>query len=194
MKVQASLNLNHVVMRVEQAGKEPGAGALSLKLGGTVKREQVAPIFSTDTSYAKILAPLWNPDGELATSDLDEIPLTTRIVGGLAVLETPFGEKCSFEKVKVDSVTVKPMPGFQCEISMRMAVYPDKDALWFIFVQQHKPLTVTCTPSQLSLDMGENEDDDRGSDRPVPQDGDLPLDDPNASEGEESPFAGMQIE
>lgn len=191
MKIHANLTLTHWTPRVEMAGNELGANAVSMKLSGSVHRDQVAPVFSTDASYHKILAPLWNADGELSSSDVKEIPLTTQIIGGMAVLETPFGEKVSFEKVKVDNVSVSPMPGFQCEITMRMAVYPDRDELWFIFVQQKKAVTVTCTPSQLSLDIDDREDED---DRPVPQDGDLPLEGGAAAEDAENPFEGMNVE
>lgn len=193
MKIHATMMLAHANLRKEMSGDEPGRTAVTASFKGTLPEDAVKPFFSTEASYKKVLGSMWNKDNELATHDVESLPLAVNITGGTAVLETPFGEKADFEQVSVSDVVLRPMNGRQIEVSLKMSVHPTKESLWFLAEHNRKTVTLTCVPSQMALDLGEGSDKLRkmqDEDREVSQDGDLPLDVTADAEA----FAGMEVE
>jgi hypothetical protein len=192
MQVDATLTLDKLTVRTEKHGDEDKP-AITIKWRGEVPEEEAKNYYSTPASFKRLLAPLWNKDDELTTSDVKSMPLNSVIEGGTAVIATAFGEKIDLGQVRVDAVVLTPMAGRKCEVIMNMAAYPDSESLWFLYEHQKKSLQVTCSAGQLPIDDTQHDREPGGDDRPEPQDGDLPLGNDNASdEGNETdPFAGM---
>jgi len=199
MKIHSNLTLTNLQTRVELAGDSPGRGALTLALKGTMGVDEVKMLFSTESQYKKTLGHFWDKDGDLTISDLNVLPLTTEVVGGNAMISTPFGEKHEFNGVTVKEVKITALPDRKCEVAAKMSVYPDKESLFFLFNHQRKEFEVTCTPGQMHIEDGiaaEKEKakaggDSEGGDDEQLQSGDIK---PGDTDAEENPFAGMNVE
>ncbi len=188
MNIDSKLKLNNINSRSERAGDEPGKGALTLTWVGTIPASEVKKLFSTESSYERLIGSLWNKDGDLQTSDGAELTLSSKIRGGEAMVSDEIGATHTFSETKVDSVVVTPLPGRECEVSMKMHVYPDKDSLWFLFSRQKLVFGVKCTAGQVDIE----DDDTPDHDEEVPQDGDLPFED--LAESEAGAFDGIEVE
>ncbi len=198
MQVDSTLTIANLTPRSEMHGDEPKS-ACTVKLEGELPAGEVKRFFSTEASYERVLGTMWTERGDLTTTDVKSIPLTVQIIGGTAVMSTPFGEKVDFGQVKVDKVIVKPVAGAKCEVSMNMAATPDKESLWFLYSNMRNSVRLTCTPGQMSIEEEEESGDAVERDiGPVPQTGDLPFEPPasgdDADGGEDDPFAGMSPE
>jgi hypothetical protein len=189
MKIDSSLKLAHMQTRSERAGDEPGRGAVTLRLTGTIPATEAALFFATEASYNRLIGGLWNQEGELTSSDAKELALNSEIQGGTAKISDGVGAEHEFGAAKVDSVKVTAIAGRQCEVEMKMHVYPDQDALWFLFTHQQLTIQVQCTAGQKTIQEGIEESEATDGEREQPQDGDLPFD-----AEEKNPFEGIAVE
>lgn len=129
MKVLSSFTVSHVNLRREKSGEEDGPVACDLKLTADLKSEAVASYFSTDASRRRVLDSLWNEEGELTTTDVQKISLTTQIKGGTLTLSTEFSAPEKFDTADVNKVTIVPKSGWTCEVSMRAQVNPSAEQI-----------------------------------------------------------------
>ncbi len=197
MKINSCFKVSNMQTRVEMAGDRPDRGAVTLKLDGSMNLDQAEMLFSTKSAYKKILGHFWDKDGDLTVADVKDLPLTVEITGGSATISNGFNEKFEFDAVKVDAVRVTPLAGRTCDVTMRMSVYPDKDALWFLFQHQRLACDFTATPGQMSLTEGIDIQREAEAETEAPSqtvtddDGDLPMFDVKT---DAEAFSGMGVE
>ena len=124
MKVLASFTIAHLNSRKEAAGDETGKLACDIKLTSVLSDSACASLFGTESSFERLLGDLWNKDGELTTTDLKKLTLTSQIIGGKATLTPEFSSAETFEGIKLNKITLEPQAGRQVGITMRLQVNP----------------------------------------------------------------------
>lgn len=129
MKVLAQFQISHINIRREKAGEEEGDLGCDISLKSTVKADAVASFFSTESSRRRVLDDLWNEDGELTTTDVSKIGLTTKIEGGTLSLKSEFSAAESFDPANLNKVSIVPIAGGMVEVSMRAQVNPTSEQL-----------------------------------------------------------------
>lgn len=157
MKILAPFVVAHLNIRKEAAGDETGKTAMDIRLKSELSADDCSTLFGTERSFHRLLADLWDKDGELTTTDLGSMTLTGSITGGKADLKPEFSDGESFEGVNLNKIKLVPKAGKRVEVTMRLQVKPTPAQIGRLSEWQESEVQVHVDRVQGELDLEKGE-------------------------------------
>lgn len=153
MKIAAEFTIKHVNNRREKAGEGLGPMASDIKLETEVTDEDVKELFSTSSSFDRLLGTLWNEENELTTSDLKKLTLAHEGVGCNVRFVPEFSEPLTLESADVNSIILCPLPARRVKVTMRVQSRTSKEQRGQLSEWQECSLIVNIASRQGELPL-----------------------------------------
>lgn len=154
----ADATIQNVNVRREKAGDDEGPIAIDLSLSGTAKPDELTGLFATKASHKRLLAQLFDADGELVTTDLARIALAREGVGCSVALTTPSGEKVEIDTADVNKIVLQPQAGMVVDWKLLVQFKPNDDQRAAVTAMIGRTVDVDVARRQGELELSREKD------------------------------------